>query len=602
MIAKKVLWLSILWMSLVVTHCGRIGQDEIDCIAPHLERKIWYDLWIHAHAWQDVGRIFHNKTTVHMQLIVSTQQHAAKSIGERAWLHTVEVRRVKDDDLNWLSQNITLRFLQEDCSELKALAFQDNSYQLDDDAKSFLQKIVIMVPLHLRQGNASSVDKNNLQGEMELCTNWSNDLRSQTNRIGVSVHDVYQIDHRVKRVSRSWLENATDRCGDPLRHFVTTVMVDGMILSNMSIQRSLVASEPCLTASHVPCHTPTVDTHLLNERLSTLVANLTIGREQSEQDSLVSDRDDAESWSLRNVAECKSLASNEHTANSKTFQNDTTPKFGQGELAHLFLGTYFQQRPVIAHSPRLREHVARYFHVDGMLEEYRRQNKMNLVRMQKCDLTGSPPLDNASVALDLVSTRNCTMKLSFEELPSVHLLTEFQAQVEAVFLTPVTTHVYASAVEVNALNIHTDPYDVIVVQTQGSKLWTICMPRANHSGRSDPRNCTSQADRALQREMHGWHRTGGSNYAKKELDSMDCEHVETRVGDVLYLPRSFVHVAEATSSEPSIHITFGLQEHGRRWRDVLELAVQSVVCLAGTYIRMHFHICVTVGSVCVCVC
>ena len=66
---------------------------------------------------------------------------------------------------------------------------------------------------------------------------------------------------------------------------MTTVMVDGMILSNMSIQRSLVASEPCLTASHVPCHAPTVDTHLLNERLSTLVANLTIGREQDPEGS-----------------------------------------------------------------------------------------------------------------------------------------------------------------------------------------------------------------------------------------------------------------------------------------------------------------------------
>jgi len=59
---------------------------------------------------------------------------------------------------------------------------------------------------------------------------------------------------------------------------------------------------------------------------------------------------------------------------------------------------------------------------------------------------------------------------------------------------------------------------------------------------------------------------------------MHCQYVETRAGDTLYILSNFVHVAEATSSEPSMHITFGLQEEGRRWKDIILLSVKSVVC------------------------
>jgi len=79
--------------------------------------------------------------------------------------------------------------------------------------------------------------------------------------------------------------------------------------------------------------------------------------------------------------------------------------------------------------------------------------------------------------------------------------------------------------------------------------------------------------------MHGWNGLGGTNYVLKELNSMDCEYVETHAGDTIYIPRSFVHVAEATSNEPSVHVTFGLQEGAHRWKDVITLAVESVVCL-----------------------
>ena len=78
--------------------------------------------------------------------------------------------------------------------------------------------------------------------------------------------------------------------------------------------------------------------------------------------------------------------------------------------------------------------------------------------------------------------------------------------------------------------------------------------------------------------MEGWQGLGGTNYAPSELEMMDCEVFEIRQGDTLYLPRSFVHVAESSGNEPSIHMTFGLQESGRRWKDLLLHALSTAEC------------------------
>ena len=51
--------------------------------------------------------------------------------------------------------------------------------------------------------------------------------------------------------------------------------------------------------------------------------------------------------------------------------------------------------------------------------------------------------------------------------------------------------------------------------------------------------CLNPADRALSREMQSWYGLSGTNYAAHELDAMDCQYVETRARDTLYIPRNF---------------------------------------------------------------
>ena len=52
---------------------------------------------------------------------------------------------------------------------------------------------------------------------------------------------------------------------------------------------------------------------------------------------------------------------------------------------------------------------------------------------------------------------------------------------EALLLTTVTPHIYASGKTAQALKPHTDMYDVVIVHMAGRKVWYTCIPRSNSS-------------------------------------------------------------------------------------------------------------------------
>jgi hypothetical protein len=70
--------------------------------------------------------------------------------------------------------------------------------------------------------------------------------------------------------------------------------------------------------------------------------------------------------------------------------------------------------------------------------------------------------------------------------------------------------------------------------------------------------------------------SGCSSFNESELEKMRCQIIETRPGDILYIPRSVVHGAMATS-ETSIHVSFGLIENGRMWSDYVRLVLSYLL-------------------------
>jgi len=97
---------------------------------------------------------------------------------------------------------------------------------------------------------------------------------------------------------------------------------------------------------------------------------------------------------------------------------------------------------------------------------------------------------------------------------------------------------------------HWDNHDVFILQTVGSKSWNIEKQRRVFPGKTD-----SMGDDG--RELRG------------DLHSFVLEQ-----GDLIYIPRGFVHAAEC-ESEPSLHITLGVT--GVFWDDLLYAAVKSAI-------------------------
>ena len=111
-----------------------------------------------------------------------------------------------------------------------------------------------------------------------------------------------------------------------------------------------------------------------------------------------------------------------------------------------------------------------------------------------------------------------------------------------------TAHVYVSSEGASALANHTDVTEILVVQLLGRKEWLHC------------REKTDQAPfLAASKKLDLC-----TTYSAVEMDALECDHVTTTPGDVLYLPRRTVHSARAVTGSYSVHLTLGLASTARR--------------------------------------
>ncbi len=131
-------------------------------------------------------------------------------------------------------------------------------------------------------------------------------------------------------------------------------------------------------------------------------------------------------------------------------------------------------------------------------------------------------------------------------LPGFHRackpLGELASAIEAEFDHPVHTNVYVTPANAIGFHPHYDTHEVFVLQIAGSKHWRIYEPPIPLPHRSQPFDPRSWAPSA----------------PPFELDLVP--------GDLLYLPRGFVHTT-ATSDRPSVHVTLGITVY--TWVDLL---------------------------------
>jgi ribosomal protein L16 Arg81 hydroxylase len=112
------------------------------------------------------------------------------------------------------------------------------------------------------------------------------------------------------------------------------------------------------------------------------------------------------------------------------------------------------------------------------------------------------------------------------------------------------TNLYLTPSSGKGFKPHWDNHDVFILQTVGSKNWNIEKQRRVVPGKGET---MSEEDREL----------------RGDLDSFVLEQ-----GDLIYIPRGFVHAAEC-GLEPSLHITVGV--NGVFWDDLLYAAIKAAI-------------------------
>lgn len=194
--------------------------------------------------------------------------------------------------------------------------------------------------------------------------------------------------------------------------------------------------------------------------------------------------------------------------------------------------------------------------------------------------------------LPIDSCKNLTAKLNegaglilrFEDWPSSPVqesVTSLQDVVRRSFGTASTVHLYVAAtVESRALLPHTDPYDVLVLQLDGSKEWTACTPHAETlmeqvrdlgSSIVDIKKLSKMnpAQRAQLQEIIKEQQAGCTTYNDEDLSNMQCTTFTLSRGNVMYMPKGVVHYAVSKDKQGSTHITLSLQREGMTWADAL---------------------------------
>jgi len=415
---------------------------EIDCVAPHLGKPASYHFSANTQHWTAAQEMFGENTTVDFHVSVSTETIVLS--GNEAWLHQIAVRGMHGEKVKLLS------FVQHDCFQLGSVPLVQDD--LDQNSRTFLRRLAATVPLSLQTNRMISTGA---QMELTMCTHWKNSSQPYSTRMDVSAVDLQHNNSPCRRiVTKTWIEE--EECGDFLRYHVSTSISTELSSTKMRVQRVLFPSTCSLSQNPMLCSDNPSHTAVADDLRGEVVATLTLL--QWEDPTTLQSTDPAQKevmWSLDNFAVCDNPVADTFPQPKGTGLLDNL--FGASGRGRLFLEQRFQRSPMVAKgfSKKMVESLG----FDAMIRDYQRQGRLDLVHLKNCKLPGNrtPAIQNASGALWHVLNNNCTISLRFEELPDVHMLTNVQAMLESEIFTPVTTHVYVSPRDINALDIHTDP-------------------------------------------------------------------------------------------------------------------------------------------------
>lgn len=133
---------------------------------------------------------------------------------------------------------------------------------------------------------------------------------------------------------------------------------------------------------------------------------------------------------------------------------------------------------------------------------------------------------------------------------------------------PTRANLYCTPAASRGFDLHFDTHEVLVLQVLGKKRWQAFEPIVKLPLEHVPRLPFETDPEALLRSRGG-REAGQGNIQAEELGALAVDTM-LEPGDCLYLPRGFVHGAEALD-EPSVHLTIGI--HVLTWLDLFSVAL-----------------------------
>lgn len=150
-------------------------------------------------------------------------------------------------------------------------------------------------------------------------------------------------------------------------------------------------------------------------------------------------------------------------------------------------------------------------------------------------------------------SNHCTLRLSSPQmfLPNLHF---FNVTLQDYFGCYVGTNIYLTPANSQGFAAHYDDIEAFILQIEGRKHWKVYEPKTE--------------DEKLPRYS-------SRDFTKHEISAPSFEFV-LNPGDLLYLPRGFVHQCFSDPEQHSLHITVSVYQRNA-WIDLLEKAIPSAL-------------------------
>ena len=148
-------------------------------------------------------------------------------------------------------------------------------------------------------------------------------------------------------------------------------------------------------------------------------------------------------------------------------------------------------------------------------------------------------------------------------------LRDLSRSLEQKFACTVGVNLYSSPASAQGLDRHYDNHDVLVLQLAGRKSWRLHAPVVSLPLKHAPPASFERRVEELEYFRGGPMRAARGRLTDEETGAPTHE-LTLEQGDLLYLPRGFVHEARA-EDEASVHLTVGL--HVTTWLDLMAVAL-----------------------------